>query len=191
MQLDVGHAFVVGIDIEPREIAVNGHIGEALVGDIQRYPLPTDSFDAAICWNVLEHLERPDRALENLQQALRVGGLLVINVPHLRGLKTHLVKLTPRWLHRRIWHWLYPRAGADEGPFPLVLSDDIAVTELERFASRRAMAVVCTRGYESTMQANLRERLHIGDRVWALLHTVCAGRIDVLHSDRLVILRKH
>jgi SAM-dependent methyltransferase len=183
-------AIVVGIDIEPREIGRHERLSEAIVGDIQTYPVSSGSFDVAVCWNVLEHLERPDLALANIHRGLRPGALLVIGVPHLRSLKTRLVKLTPAWLHQRVWHWLYPRAPAEDGPFPLVHSDGMDVNALERFATAHYMTVVCNRGYESALQAKLRKRFRVGDRLWRFLHAACAGRLDVLHSDRVIILQR-
>ena len=38
-------------------------------------------FDAAVISEVLEHLERPDRALRTLHSALRPGGRIFINAP--------------------------------------------------------------------------------------------------------------
>jgi SAM-dependent methyltransferase len=182
-------AVVVGIDIEPLEIGRNGRLSEAIVGDIQTYPILADSFDIAVCWNVLEHLEHPELALANIRKGLRPGGIFVIGVPHLRSLKTQLVKMTPAWLHRRVWHWLYWYAAAEDGPFPVVHSERMSVAEIERFARANSMTVLCSKGYESALQAHLRERLHIGDWLWGFLHAACAGRLDVLHSDRVIILQ--
>ena len=189
--LDFGpEAYVVGIDIEPQEIGRNGRLSEAIVGDIQTYHVPSRSFDIAVCWNVLEHLESPERALENICGALRPGGLLVVGVPELRSLKTRLVKLTPAWLHRWAWRRLYPNASHEHGPFSLVLDDGVGATEIERCATANSMTVIYSKGYESAMQAKLRKSLGVGDRAWRLLHAALAGRVDVLHSDRVLILRK-
>jgi len=190
-------AFIVGIDIEPSEIGRNGRLSEALVGDIQSYPFEPSSFDLAVCWNVLEHLQEPVRALDNMHAALRREGsrLLVLGVPNVQSLKTLAVKLTPRRLHKRIWHWLYPWADPnDDGPFPVVLSPSMSLAGLDRYARERNMTVVYRSTYESAMQTQLRRRLRIGDRWWRAfsfgLRALSAGKIDAWHSDAVVILRK-
>ena len=45
-------------------------------------PFADDSADAAICFEVLEHLMEPDRALAEIHRALKPGGTLVVSVPN-------------------------------------------------------------------------------------------------------------
>jgi SAM-dependent methyltransferase len=47
-----------------------------------RLPLAGDSFDLAICGEVLEHLLWPDSLLIEIQRALRVGGAVLVSVPN-------------------------------------------------------------------------------------------------------------
>lgn len=50
-------------------------------GDLQRLDLPDAAFDAAVCGEVLEHLDDDAAALGELARVLRPGGLLVVSVP--------------------------------------------------------------------------------------------------------------
>ena len=50
-------------------------------GDLQRLDLPDAVFDAAVCAEVLEHLDDDDAALRELARVLRPGGLLLVTVP--------------------------------------------------------------------------------------------------------------
>lgn len=62
----------VGMDIEP------GH-GVDVIGDVER--LPRDlygRFSGVLCSEVLEHVERPERAARGLFAALRPGGHVVV-----------------------------------------------------------------------------------------------------------------
>lgn len=49
--------------------------------DIFAGPLPEAAFDSIVLSEILEHLERPDLALEQVRVALRPGGRLFVNVP--------------------------------------------------------------------------------------------------------------
>jgi len=49
--------------------------------DVLAAPSRSEEFHSAIISEVLEHLERPDLALQTLRQALKPGGRLFINVP--------------------------------------------------------------------------------------------------------------
>lgn len=49
--------------------------------DVLAAPSRSNEFDGAVISEVLEHLERPDKALRTLHSALRPGGRLFINAP--------------------------------------------------------------------------------------------------------------
>ncbi len=49
--------------------------------DVMEAPSGRSEFDAIVISEVLEHLERPDAALQSLRSALKPGGLIFINVP--------------------------------------------------------------------------------------------------------------
>jgi SAM-dependent methyltransferase len=71
-----------------------------LAADLKRHPkihaiedqletilptVPSESLDVVLCLSVLEHLEDPQMALDNLHRILAPGGVAVINVPSWRG----------------------------------------------------------------------------------------------------------
>ena len=69
-----------------------------LVGDLQRLDLPDAAFDAAVCAEVLEHLDDDAAALGELHRVLRPGGLLLVTVPA----NPYRYDWTDRWAgHRR------------------------------------------------------------------------------------------
>jgi len=51
-----------------------------LSGDVCSQPLPSASFDVVCTWSVFEHLPDPARAVKNVVQALRPGGVSLIGV---------------------------------------------------------------------------------------------------------------
>lgn len=52
-------------------------------GDVQRIPLRGKSVDCIICTEVLEHLPRPGRCVDEIRRLLRDGGLVLASVPFL------------------------------------------------------------------------------------------------------------
>jgi len=70
-----------GLDIEPRVAGVDyvTDVG-AMAG------VPSNAFDTVLCFEVLEHVPDPDRALASMAGVLRPGGKLLVTVPHLSRL---------------------------------------------------------------------------------------------------------
>jgi len=69
-----------------------------LAADLQKIDLPDASFDAAVCAEVLEHLDDDAAALGELARMLRPGGLLLVTVPA----GPYRYDWTDRWAgHRR------------------------------------------------------------------------------------------
>jgi SAM-dependent methyltransferase len=83
---------VVGVDVDREALAAAAALGiETLWADLDE-PLPFDdeSFDVAVCGEVLEHLRFPDRLLDEARRVLRPGGVLVGSVPNSYRLKSRL-----------------------------------------------------------------------------------------------------
>jgi SAM-dependent methyltransferase len=49
--------------------------------DLRRDSVPVDSFDIAVCFDVLEHIPKPMRVVRSLRDGLRDGGLLAMHTP--------------------------------------------------------------------------------------------------------------
>jgi SAM-dependent methyltransferase len=82
-------ALVLGADAFPdavARLAERNPTWPMLVFDLCECPLPDDSVDAVVMLNVLEHIERDQRALEQVRRILKPGGVLVIEVPSGSGL---------------------------------------------------------------------------------------------------------
>lgn len=73
-------------------------------------PFADGAFDVVLCNDVIEHLEQPVRALENVAAVIRPGGLLYLNTPNLN------------WLRR----WLFAGADAAEHHVSLFAHDELA-----------------------------------------------------------------
>lgn len=187
---------ISGIDISVRQLERNDYLGEKIVGDIQEYDLTGKGYDFIVCWDVMEHLSRPADALENMWKGLRDGGYLVLAMPNLYSVKGLITKFTPYILH--VWFYRYimgDKRDADEfDQFPTYLRRAMAPGPLCRFAGKLRMEVVHLRLYEGPVQENLRKKsrlLNWGfDWIEMLSKLLTFGRIDMTHSDYIVIFKK-
>lgn len=97
---------ILGLDVSDdaidraRERA--GHLAEFLVGDLHNLPCEDGSFDLVTCFETIEHVADPDRALDELRRVLRPGGLLLLSSPnrdvYVSGNPFHLHEYTPEEL---------------------------------------------------------------------------------------------
>jgi SAM-dependent methyltransferase len=110
--------YAIGIDISQAQRDKNKVLAEKILGDIQSYPLPRDSFDVAVCWMVLEHLADPEAALRHMFQSVKSGGLVLLGFPHLMSFKGLVTKITPYWIHKI----LLPAIEVYEKPVPKVFA---------------------------------------------------------------------
>jgi SAM-dependent methyltransferase len=77
---------VAGIDLSPELVEVAKSRGvEAVQGFAEYLPFESNSFDTAICAELLEHVLEPGVVLREVARVLKPGGMLVGSVPHADG----------------------------------------------------------------------------------------------------------
>lgn len=56
-----------------------------VVGDAHHLPFPDNSFDAAICESLLEHVTEPERVISEMRRVLKPGGKIYAMMPFMFG----------------------------------------------------------------------------------------------------------
>lgn len=85
---EAGAVTTTGVDVDVEAIEQAGtrledsSATELLRADLRELPIPDDSFDLIVCFEVIEHMEEAERALGELQRVLRPDGLLLISSPN-------------------------------------------------------------------------------------------------------------
>lgn len=161
-------AHLAGIDISEKQLDRNESLDEKILGDLQTHDLPSEEFDLIVCWYVLEHLDRPERALDNMVRSLKRGGLLVLVVPNVFSVKGLVTKFTPHAFHVWFYRHILGRkdAGTDErGPFKTYLRTSTSERGIKNFASRNGMAIVLCREFSGYVQEQARYKNPTIDRV--------------------------
>ncbi len=99
-------ATLCGIDISEEQLSKNKILTEKIHDDLQTYST-TKRYDMVICWNVLEHLGNPDKALDNLLTWTKDDGIIIISVPNVLSVKGFITKFTPLWFHRLVYKYVF------------------------------------------------------------------------------------
>lgn len=192
-----GRAHIVGIDVSARQLERNGWADEKILGDITKHDFTPGEFDVVVCWDVLEHLPRPELALERFVDAVRPGGLVVIKVPNVLSGKGLITKLSPHWFHvfvyKHVFGYENPGTG-DRPPFPTFLRLTIAPRRLRRFAELHEMPVEMCATYEADKQQLVRSKLRLRGRLWRLLRALVRvatfGYVDPEATELIFVMRK-
>ena len=59
---------------------------KTIAGDIEkRFPVPEETYDAVFCFEVLEHLHRPNKTLTEIHNVLKPQGVLYVGQPNMRA----------------------------------------------------------------------------------------------------------
>lgn len=93
------HLEVYGVDISRKAISLakkRARKVELRVADVQKLPFKDKSFDAVTCFDLLEHVESPKRALAEIYRVLKPKGLFHTFIPtehNLFSLEGPLIKL--------------------------------------------------------------------------------------------------
>lgn len=93
------HVEVTALDASEAALSRNTFAHKKIIGDLHTVTLPHGAFDLVVCYDVLEHLERPEIVIERLAASVAEGGLLVLASPNPLSFAGILVKLTPHWFH--------------------------------------------------------------------------------------------
>ncbi len=99
----VGARHVLGVDVSPEAIgearARAGEVAEFIVGDLHNIPCEDRSFDLVTCFETIEHVADPNRALAELRRVLRDDGILLLSSPnrdvYIPGNRFHVHEYTP------------------------------------------------------------------------------------------------
>ncbi|MFO0947985.1 MAG: class I SAM-dependent methyltransferase [Planctomycetota bacterium] len=188
---------LVGIDISEDQLRKNDVLDEKILGDLEQYPFAANDFDVAVCWDVLEHLPTPSKALMNMSRALKEGGILVLAMPNLLSVKGIVTKLTPFWFHVFVYRYVLGDKSAgtsDFRQFPTYLRWSITPSSMLAFARTNGLNVRFFHVYEGPVQQALRKRSRLADLAFAAVGVVSKvlsfGRLNLNHSDYMIVLEK-
>ena len=121
-------AHLVGVDHAEAGIVLGRRLvprARFLLSDLYRLELD-ESFDLVVCSEVLEHLDRPDEALDRITRHACAGGTIAITVPN--GATDDWKGHINYWTEAELSEWLAPRGEVET----TLLDDDAVVAAFVR-----------------------------------------------------------
>lgn len=101
---------VLGVEIskDAAQSAIEKGI-PTLMCPVEEIKLPQQSLDVIIMNHTLEHLENPPVVIKKISSLLKVGGILLVDVPNFGGLSARIFR--SRWFallpSEHLWHFTY------------------------------------------------------------------------------------
>jgi SAM-dependent methyltransferase len=94
-----GASRYVGVDVseEAADLARKAGIEAQAISDATALPFKDETFDAAICVEVFEHLFAPHDAAAEIRRVLRPGGRLIASVPNVSYWRMRLNSMSGVW----------------------------------------------------------------------------------------------
>jgi SAM-dependent methyltransferase len=190
------HKHVVGLDIDAPMLENNQALDEKILGDVETYEFPPDSFDLIVCWYVFEHLPHPEEAMARFSHAIRPGGLIVLALPNVMSLKGIITKYTPFRFHvwfRRNMLGVKNAGTPGHGPFPTFLPYSISPEGMRELAARNGLSVAYLGMFEDNQQVRMRTKFHVTGKLWGFVQRATAlltgGRLESAKTECVVVLR--
>ncbi|NWG21274.1 MAG: class I SAM-dependent methyltransferase [Chloroflexi bacterium] len=116
--------------------------GEAL-------PLPAAAFDTVVCWDVIEHVQSPDRVLGEIARVLRPGGVALVTVINRRAwIDPHYHMRGINWLPRSLAEQLIAQRG--RGKQGAAFRDMQRLSDMHYFDYQAFVALAARHGFSTT-----------------------------------------
>jgi SAM-dependent methyltransferase len=174
MLADAGAAALSAFDIsEDAVVSTQASLGDdadVVCADLCDQPYEDGSFDLAVCFEVIEHIDRQDQAIRELRRVLAPGGILLISSPnpdvYPPGNPHHVHEYTP---------------GELEG----ALSEHFGHVGLLRQHPYLASAILADSRPSGPIEAMMLTELEAGAQTYTI--AVAADDESVIVTDRLVL----
>ncbi len=146
---DIGRLRVTGCDItvslvdddnRPARAAVKADPGLAAstLGDLRTVPLPPRSFDIVHCALLLQRISNAELVLDRFVEALKPGGLLLLQTGDRDCAAGFLDRVLPRPLRAMIWRGLRP---GQPGPYPAVYERLVSARGIHHYVLQRGLVI--------------------------------------------------
>lgn len=190
-------AHVTVIDISPEQLARNTYADDTILGDLEVADAIQGQFDLIVCFDVLEHLQRPGLALQHMVNALSADGLLVIGCPNRSSTKGLITRYTPHGFH--VWYYKAIRGIADAGlpghaPFETFLDPQMDFERVQHQLVKSGLSIRFAQRYEgpAAQELKVKKRLLYAayDTPAALLRAMGRSDESIAATDWIIVAQK-
>ncbi len=187
---------IVGVDLDEEALKsrVNDKkdLDEAIVADLQDFDIGNRKVDVIYCSFVLEHVENAELMIENFNNMLKPGGLLILILPDRNTVFGFITRITPFWCH--VIYKKYIRGFKNAGrpgfaPYPTYYNKIVSRDGIHSFCKSHDFVINEEYGYCGYLRKkNIKTKLV---RIFAILMNIISiGKLPWHYNNIIYILKK-
>jgi SAM-dependent methyltransferase len=165
-------------------VAAHRELGACTLGDLRMAPLVPRSVDIVHCARLLERISHAELVLDRLVEALKPGGLLLLQTGDRDCAAGFLDRVLPRPLRGLIWRSQKP---GEPGPYPAVYERLASERGIESFVLRRGLVIAQRQALSVLAGRGRAAPLLLARRIVARLSR---GRLTSAHDELRYVIRK-
>ena len=110
------------LDISKIQLSLNNNDATFIQADLEEFS-EINKYDIVLCYDVIEHLRNPKKAIDNMLNSLVTGGILILGAPNPVSFWGMFTKFTPYMIHRLFYKYILGsnNANKETGPFETYL----------------------------------------------------------------------
>ena len=193
--LDLGKLRAAGCElvitkVDSDDEVVRAAIGEQLtepactLGDLRTVPLPPRSFDVVHCSMLLDRIRHSELVLDRFVDALKPGGLLLLQIGDRDCAAGFLDRKLPVSLRAAAWRGTHP---GQPGPYPAIYDPLVSARGIQSYVLRHGL-VIAQRQELNTLTGERRRRGLLLAR--KLVAQVSRSRLTRSHDELRYVIRK-
>jgi SAM-dependent methyltransferase len=133
-------------DVVAMAVAATAAGAGCTLGDLRTVPLPPRSFDAAVCSLLLDRIRHAELVLDRLVDALKPGGLLLLQIRDRDCAAGFLDRQLPAGLRAMAWRSTRP---GQPGPYPAVYEQLVSARGIQTYVLRRGLVIAHRQALDS------------------------------------------
>ena len=188
---------VVGVDKCELQLQRNKTNSVSILGDVETMAFKPGSVDMVVCFDVLEHLKNPFKALSNFDESLKPEGLVLLAFPNIWSLKGLVTVLTPYWFHKLFYRFVIgdKTAMLEEGrQFKTYLGPKLSYQRVMNFFNERSYKPHISELYQGPVPEHLSNKNAFYKFAFLAVSVIgkllTFGKVDLRHSDVFILLQK-
>ncbi|HEY2691567.1 MAG TPA: methyltransferase domain-containing protein [Streptosporangiaceae bacterium] len=194
-ELDLGRLRVTGSDLAVGLVDDDSRITRAAVlaqpslagstlGDLRTVSLPPRSFDIVHCALLLHRISNAELMLDRFVEALKPGGLLLVQLVDRECAVGFLDRVLPRPLRAMVWRSLRPGAP---GPYRAVYEQVVSARGIQHYVLQRGLVIAQRQALDLLTGARRPPGLLM---MRGLVSRLSRGRLTAGHDELRYVIRK-